>query len=383
MPSAGQAASAPSGGPLNVGGLRIDRQKRLISIDAQVSVQQGLLEFLLCRKGTRDYESLLTTSVPPSALHAALLSLGLSPGRHAQTLNQVGHEGIFMPPDGPRLEISVQYQDAAGAEHTEPATFWMKASATGKAAGPTQWVFTGSQMLENGRYLADVEGLHITTANFPEAVVDVPFRSTDKNAFLEFVANDAAVPPPGTPVKLLIQPIPGAQTAPVARMLFEIDSLGRLGLDGQPILPDEVPTAVRAFQSSHNKAYAVVRIDPRALVYDREQLQNALEQCGVSDITFETLRLAPPVLPRTATQAARALTVWSEQFARAKDLLSDPADDAQAVLEAIGRREGELKQTATLLGQYAAELREMVDKYKAGLAASQPASGPTSAEAGR
>ena len=339
-------------------------------VPAEVSRQKGPLEFLLCTEQTRDYESLLKTKVQPHSLHAALLTLGLLPGKPAQWSNPAGEKPVFMPPRGAELELTLRWKDDKGVAHEAPATDWL-ITAQNKPAPATRWVFVGSENLDDGRYWADVEGRTISLANFAASVIDVPFKSSDKNALLEYAANDKAVPAEGTAVDLVITAVKGAESAPVARITFTVDAFGRLDLDGLPVAPDKVVETVKKYVAVHPQCAAEVRLDARALVYDRERLRLMLEEAGVTDVNFRP-QLSGELLPRTRQEAAQALAWWKDQFANAKDLLSDPAEDAEATLKQIQRRQREIQADLERLDQYARQLQGLVEEYKKNQPATQP-----------
>lgn len=368
-PAGGGDAFAPAGdvpkkpGPLKH--LKIDRPGRRVIVDATVMLRKGLLEFVLCRGGVKDHETLLTTDVPPSSLHAALLVLGLAPGRPAQWITPAGKKPVFVSPRGAGLEISVKWTDKEDRTREVPITDWMMEVATKKKMHKTQWVFVGSDFLDNGRYWADLEGLHITVTNFPAGVIDVPFKSTDKNAFLEFAANPAVVPPKGTPVKLIIKATKGSETAPAARMSFSVDALGRIKMDGIPVVPENIARAVRRFLSRHADASAVVRIDSRALLFDHERLKEILEQAGLKRIRFRVLTPPAEILPRTSAETARALAWWKDRFGRAEELIVDPAEDAAAALRHIERRRKQIEELSELWADYATRLKAALNEHAA------------------
>ncbi|OPX21385.1 MAG: hypothetical protein B1H04_06770, partial [Planctomycetales bacterium 4484_123] len=359
-------ASRPAGKVLRPAkGLRIDLAARKVIIDAAVSERQELLEFVLCTRGTKDYESLLVTDVKPSMLHAALLALKLTPGKPGRWSTPAGKEPVFLPPAGAGLEIAVRWKDKNGRRREVPVTEWLLAAGTKKKPKPIRWVFVGSGLLADGSYWADVEGHHISLANFASSVIDVPFKSSDKNAFLEFAPNAALVPPKGTPVEVVISPVKGAENAPDARVTFVVDALGRIEMDGRPIAPEEIAAAVKGFLARHSRGSAEIKIDPRALAYDRDRLESILADAGVREVRVETRRPEEAPLPRTAAQAARALAWWRKQFATAGEQLVGPAEDAARVLRHIERRRKELQDLLELWGDYAARLGELLKKHQA------------------
>ncbi len=357
------ATTAPRRGPLKH--LKIDRRGRRVIVDATVMLRKGMLEFLLCAEGVKDHETLLVTDARPSSLHAALLALGLAPGRPAQWVTPAGEKPVFISPAGAALIVTVRWTDKKGATHEVPVTDWMMEVATKKKMHKTRWIFVGSDFINDGRYWADVEGLHISVTNFASAVIDVPFKSTSADALREFGVNTTAVPPKGTPVKLIIQAAKGAETAPAARMIFDIDAVGRIKLDGRVVAPENISRVVRGFLSRHADASASVRIDARAIVFDRERLRGILEQAGLARITFTTRDLHAEILPRTPGQAHQAIAWWKKQFAQAEDLIVDPAEDAAATLKHIKRRIKQVEALSELWADYAAGLKAAMDRHNA------------------
>ena len=358
-------ASQPAARPIKPAkGLRINLTARQVVLDAVVSERQEMLEFLLCKKGTKDYESLLVTTVPPSSLHAALLALNLMPGKPARWSQVPGKEPVFLSPSGATLEIAVRWKDAKG-RRSKPVTDWLLIAGGKQKPTHNRWVFVGSSFLDDGSYWADEEGHHVSLANFASSVIDVPFRSSDKTAFLEFRPNTDAVPPKGTAVEVVFTAVKGAENAPVARTVFTIDALGRLRMDGRPIAPEDVEKAVKAFLARHTKGAAEVIVDPRALVFDRDRLEKILENAGLTDVTVRTRALADEILPRSADQAAKALAWWKRQFAEAARSIIDPAEDAAAALKHLEHRRKRLGEMSDLWADYAKGLRKLLAEHQA------------------
>jgi biopolymer transport protein ExbD len=302
--------------------------------------------------------------------------LGLSPGKPARWVNAKDKEPVFLPPAGATVEVDLRWKDKDGKVQQVPATDWMLCSATSKPAPRTRWVFVGSDILEDGQYWADIEGErhHICLVNFASSVLDVPFKSSDKNALLDFVANTAAIPPLKTPVEVVISVVKGAETAPAARVSLSIDNLGRIEWEGQPISPGKIPEAARKFLSQHAQGVADVKIDARAMVWDREHVKALLEEAGVAEVNFRMTGLNQVVLPRTAPEASAALAGWKDRFAHARDYIIDPAEDAALSIQAVQARTRELSQLAQIWADYAAQLKELIRTYGSRDAAtSQPA----------
>ncbi len=356
-------ASAPASKPAaKILHLRIDRAKRQVIVDAVVSVQEGALEFLLAT-AAKDYESLLITRAAPSSLHAGLLALGLTPGKPAQWSRATGKEPVFVPPQGAMLKISVRWKGKDGAMREAPVTDWLVQAGTKEKVPAARWVFVGSGFLDDGRYWADAEGHHISVANFASSVIDVPFESSDKTAMLEFAANASAVPRKGTPVKLVLTAVEGAERAAVARVFFQVDRFGRIMMDGQPIIPERIGPAIKRFLARHARGAAQVRVDPRALLFDQQRIKAILDDAGLTDVTFYPGTLGGEVLPRTSAEAAQALAWWKGQFAKASELIVHPAEDVAETLKQIQRERERLEQLAELWGDYAAGLKALIKEH--------------------
>lgn len=176
-------------------------RKRLV-VRARVSLQEGPLEHLLCRKGTKEHEAILSTEAPPRTIHAGLLLTGATPD------HPVRFDPKYEPPAGTALAIELEWQDD-GKTRRADAREWVKDQASGKPLD-RDWVFAGSQLFQDPQtkamlYAAD-DGDLVTVANFPSSIVDLPFRSSANDADRAFVADPARVPARGTFVTMSFRP---------------------------------------------------------------------------------------------------------------------------------------------------------------------------------
>ncbi|MFW6132936.1 MAG: YdjY domain-containing protein [Planctomycetota bacterium] len=341
--------------------IRIDREEGQVVLDARVVLREGLLELLVCREDTKEHESILATPAKAAHLHAGLLSLGLTPGRAAHWTD-AGAEARFVPPRGPELKILLRWTDEDGTTRRVDATDWIQ--PTGESDKPlNKWVFVGSRVLPDGRYWADVDGDVVSVANFASAVVDVPFESTAENVALEFQARTAAIPPLGTPVEVIVQPLPGAADSPYARKLLEIDRFGAMRIDGRAIRRDQIEPWARRYTRKHPKGFVRIRASGRARVADVDHAISELRLGGLRDYEVERLRPPLSLLPRTEAQLKRALASWEAKLAEPDELLEDPFEQADAVLDEIAAERCHLDRRRKLLDSYARHLRELLDKH--------------------
>ncbi len=256
-PSVSAPASAPTSRP-TLPAIHIDRASNTIAIQAYVALRQGPLELLLCRRLTKEYESILTTDARPSHIHAALLALGLDPGRPAYYDDTHAKAAIYVPPAGAELTIRLRYKDDSGNQHELDPSQWLLRQSDQISPASMNWVFVGSSPILQAPYWADQSGDIISLANYEASVIDVPFASTRDNANLLFAANMQAIPPVGTPVEVIIQPAAGARNAAVASAMIEIDSGDGYLLDGATVTLRDIQDWAKNFHRRHARPYIVI-----------------------------------------------------------------------------------------------------------------------------
>src|SRR4051794_21473770 len=179
-----------------------DPKQKLLVLRARVALQDGALDRLVCRKGTKEQESIQATEAPARIIHAGLLLTGASPG------HPVRFDPKFEPPAGSPIAIDVEWEKDGKTRRLD-AREWVKDQATGKPLA-RDWVFAGSELFEDPRtktmiYAAD-DGDLVTVANFPASILDLPFRSSANDADRTYLANPERVPVRGTPVTLYLRP---------------------------------------------------------------------------------------------------------------------------------------------------------------------------------
>ena len=184
--------------------------QKAVEVDGHIACRQGFLEQLMCRQGTRDHESLVVTSAPASAVHAALLAAGLQPG--APGAWSVDPSGVLHldPPHGQPVQVLVRWSDTRG-EHTQPLAQWMVNTRAEPGQAAPAFVFAGSrfQRLPDGseRYVADDSGSIVGLVTFGDEVVALNTVIPDKVdvAPANWKARTDDMPPEGSPVTVIIR----------------------------------------------------------------------------------------------------------------------------------------------------------------------------------
>jgi len=370
QPGGGAKAVATTTQPARqIAPIALDLKKRTISFSAEVCQREVMLEFMICKTGTKEHESVLRSNVQPSHIHAGLMAMGLTRGKPARW--STGRDGVsrFGPPQGPELDITLEWTDKDGKTRKAQAGDWIKGVGRKKLPGPKTWVFVGSDMLPDNTYAADINGEVVSVSNFSSSLIDVPFESSSSggegNVQAEYIADPKAIPPIGTKVKVTISPRPGAEKSPHARILVEIDRFGRMKIDGVPILPGKLRAWTRKFVEVHKDTLAVIRSDAQTIVYDVAEAREELTFAGVTETEEQQLTPRAPIPPRSAAEARAELQRWAKDFARAEHMLVDPAKQASSVLAEIDRELARTERMKVLLEDYAAALRKALADHKA------------------
>ena len=102
------------------GAVKVDRANGIVLVKTQVCLQAGVLEMLLCRRGTKEHESILSVDAPAQTIHAGLLLIGAKPGKPVQYVPE------YRAPTGSELQIHVSWKTKDGKQKRQPAHDWIR-----------------------------------------------------------------------------------------------------------------------------------------------------------------------------------------------------------------------------------------------------------------
>lgn len=179
----------------------IDRKRKEVVVGGRVVLDRGPLEVFACPAHTKEHEAVVATNASARLVHAALLAIGLDPGRPA------AFQPEYRPAEGPAVAIRMRWLDADGKDHECRAQEWVRNATSGEVLD-ADWVFTGSQFWRDpadGReyYQADGGDL-VCVSNFPTATLDLTIESSQSNGELIFEVFEGRVPPADTPVEMVL-----------------------------------------------------------------------------------------------------------------------------------------------------------------------------------
>ena len=192
-------------------------EKRRVIVGATVVLREGSfgLECLMCRKQTKEHESILATDADAMTIHGTLLAAGAEAGSPASYDDD---KRIWYPPRGMRIKVLLRYEEK-GKLHTIRAQEWVKNTKTNKILDE-EWVFAGSKLFpdpdgkEKPTYGANGDGGFICIYNSPVAMLDLPVTNPNKDPQgegREFQPFTERIPPIGTKVSVILEPDPEAK----------------------------------------------------------------------------------------------------------------------------------------------------------------------------
>jgi hypothetical protein len=204
-------------------GLTIDRKTHEVRMDATACLDSGILEYLVCLKGTFEHESIFVTEVQPEMLHAALLLTGFKPTPMQPESEQIWWSKILEAKES-RVRIDVEWQVDGRVERTNITSMIRKNSESPMTIYEFEdlefhdddleviydaWFFSGSMKgeRENGDlyYAANYSGAIVGIWANPSAVIQYgkktrnPYRGANQG----MAVNEGFALEEGTEVKLV------------------------------------------------------------------------------------------------------------------------------------------------------------------------------------
>ena len=182
----------------------IDKKSKHVMFAGHICLTAGQLEMFICPEGTKEHESVISSSALASEIHMALLLFDCKPGK-ASSWNPV-----YRPAHGPTIDATVTWRDEkSGKTKSTDAKQWIRDVDTQKAMAQ-RWIFGGSEFWtdpDTGEevYYGD-SGELICLSNFSTATIDVDVKSSQANDGLLFEAFTENIPPVGTKVYTILKP---------------------------------------------------------------------------------------------------------------------------------------------------------------------------------
>jgi hypothetical protein len=205
-------------------GIVLDRAAGVVALPASVRIKNELLEYLLVAPNGAAHESLFLTRVRPSVLNAALLLLGVQPGRNAysvelETLDARGRpERELHPPEGDGFYLYVGWREQ-GEVYFFRLEDLVRNLASGRSLRRHRFVYLGSRfaVLKPGAsetFVADVDGNLVNLAFFFQGNTLLTAAPPECELQTIWAANEWLLPETGAPVQLFFARAPLAALPP-------------------------------------------------------------------------------------------------------------------------------------------------------------------------
>ena len=207
------------------GGIEVAGARDEVRVPAVITLDEGWLEVIACIEGTREHESIVVSSVVPSVVHAALLLIGVEPGRPA---GWDSGTNTPIPPEGGELEVFVAWMDPTTGEPVEHPV--QDLLFTERSVSPPGFVFAGSMVAPNPpslgpgeHYVADYAGTIVGLATFGDELVAArevlsPEEAVEPRAWR---VRSGILPPPGSAATLILRRPSERSDGPEGRRVAE------------------------------------------------------------------------------------------------------------------------------------------------------------------
>lgn len=207
-PAAAQPTNSPAvkvvgPGILQLGQVRIDKQRRTASFPAVWNAADGIMEYLLVTSYGKTHESILRTDVSPFEIHLAMVLLG---AKGNGTNPPASEPRAYGASPGTKLQgeaIAVELrwpQDGKEATRGGEELVWNRPAQSVMRAG--LWFYNGFVVWQ-GRFLAQESGSVISLITDPAALINN--RAPGRDADGAWAAYRANLPPKTRPVQVTIR----------------------------------------------------------------------------------------------------------------------------------------------------------------------------------
>jgi len=194
-------------------GLVIDKEKRSVTIPCKIAPRKlpnlsevypiEVVATYPAPDGKKAHETVVTFTARPSEIHAALVGMGLTPGKPAR--------GEDESASGPELKVSLEVAGPGGKPKLVPIEKTLIDKRTGKPLPALKWRFTGSALKEAAPgkservYAADASGTLIAIFPVTDETVVQTNLTMEEESLLALETNKKLLPAEGSPVKLIIE----------------------------------------------------------------------------------------------------------------------------------------------------------------------------------
>lgn len=206
-------------GAFAAAGIALDPERGRIEFEAALNAPEMPLEYLLASPRGATHECILVTTVSPTLLTAAIYVLGLQPGKNVDYRERVpppteeeARRGApffdTIRPTGDGFYLYVEWREGEELRHYRVEDLVVNARS-GRSIPRERWVFLGSRFVRPAKgdaevFAAEAEG-NLAAINFFSLGNQILTYPHEDASFQNvFYPNEALLPDPGTPVRVLL-----------------------------------------------------------------------------------------------------------------------------------------------------------------------------------
>ena len=182
-------------GVLELGLVRIDKQRGSVTVPAFVNMKEGVIEYFLVTSEGKTHESVLRTDAEPIHIHVAMLLLG---AQGAGTNELPADPAFRLPGDNVTIEVLWKPGTKERRVRAESLVLNRKSKA---AMTKGDWTYTGSRMREDG-FAAQADGSIISLITDVDALINNPRPGREDDD--RWLSNAKSLPEFNEPVQVVI-----------------------------------------------------------------------------------------------------------------------------------------------------------------------------------
>ena len=214
-------------------GVHLDLKRKLLWVEGKTWILNANLEYVAVGPRGATHETLLVLDCKASALNAALLALGLKPGRNyslkekippppkEDVLSGKTKPYVLIHPEGPGVILTVEWRGKDGKPLRYRVEDLVLDLTTKKPLARRRWIYFGGRWapLYKGEppvYVADYEENLISVCYMDPSNHLITIRHEHGLDDTRWWPNFRLLPPKGTPIKFYIslEPLPGTNPPP-------------------------------------------------------------------------------------------------------------------------------------------------------------------------
>jgi hypothetical protein len=190
------------------GSIEFDQKTREIRIPCKLNMREGPLEYVLVHESGKVHESLLSTAARPLELNIVLLLLSWKKSEAFFDFSEPDRGGVPVKkaknPPASQVEVHVAWKDKEGKDQTCRVEQWMHQIEKRAKVTEVPWIYTGSIIMPDGRWLAEDTGSIMALYVDPGSMFNNPREGNDLD---DVWIADPGVPEKETPVTVIFKPV--------------------------------------------------------------------------------------------------------------------------------------------------------------------------------